>query len=53
MPPHTCQNGYPQKTPQTTNAGEGVESRESSYTVDGNANWNSHYREQYRCSLKN
>ena len=27
--------------------------RESSYTVDGNVNWYSHYGEQYRSSLKN
>ena len=53
MSPHTCQNGYPQKIPQTTNAGEGVDRRESSYTADGNVNWYSHYREQYIYSLKN
>ena len=53
MPPRICQNGYPQNTPQTKNAGEGRESRESSYTVDGNVNWYSDYREQYRCSFKN
>ena len=37
----------------TTNAGEGVEKREPSYTVDGNVNWYSHYGEQYGGSLKN
>ena len=34
-------------------AGEGVEKRKPSYTVDGNVNWCSHYREQYGGSLKN
>ena len=33
------------------NAGEGVEKRESSYTVGGNVNWCSHYGEQYGGSL--
>ena len=37
----------------TINAGEGVEKREPSYTVGGNANWYSHYREQCGDSLKN
>ena len=32
---------------------EGVEKRESSYTVGGDANWYSHYGEQYGDSLKN
>ena len=35
------------------NAGEGVEKREPSYTVGGNANWYSHYGEQCGDSLKN
>ena len=30
----------------------GVEITEPSYTVDGNVNWYSHYREQYGGSLK-
>ena len=34
------------KSLQTINAGEGVEKREPSYTVSGNANWYSHYGEQ-------
>ena len=34
-------------------AGEGVEKREPSYTVGGNANLYSHYGEQYGGSLKN
>ena len=37
---------------QTINAGEGVEKRELSYTVGGNANWDSHYGEQCEDSLK-
>ena len=35
---HTSQNDYHQKKLQTINAGEGVEKREASYTVDGNVN---------------
>ena len=38
---------------QKINAGEGVEKREHSYTVGGNANQYSHYGEQCRDSLKN
>ena len=38
---------------QTTNAGEGVEKREPSYTVGRNVNWYNHYGEQYGGSLKN
>ena len=34
-------------------AGDGVEKREPSYTVGGNANQYSHYVEQYEDSLKN
>ena len=41
------------KNPRTTNAGEGMERRESSYTVDGNVNCYSHYGEQYGGSLRN
>ena len=37
---------------QTTNAGEGVEKTESSYTGGENVNWYSHDREQYGSSLK-
>ena len=37
---------------QNINAGEGVEKRDPSYTVGGNVNWHSHYREQYGGSLK-
>ena len=35
----------------TNNAGEGIEKREPSYTVGGNANWYSHYGEQCGDSL--
>ena len=41
------------KSINTINAGEGVERRELSYTIGGNVNWHSHYREQYGGSLKN
>ena len=34
------------------NTGEGVEKREASYTVGGNANGYSHYGEQYGGSSK-
>ena len=37
----------------STNAGEGVEKRETFYTVGGNVNWYSHYGEWYGGSLKN
>ena len=40
------------KSLQTINAGEGVEKREPSYTVGGNANQYSHYGEQCGDSLK-
>ena len=50
----SCQWKCPSsKNLQTVNAGEGVEKREPSYTVIGNANWYSHYGEQYGDSLKN
>ena len=50
--PYTCQNGRHQKVCKTINAGEGVEKREPSCTVGGNANWCSHYAEQCGDSLK-
>ena len=31
------------KSLRTINAGEGVEKRETSYTIDGNANWNIYF----------
>ena len=37
----------------TNNLGEGVEKRETSYTVGGNVNWYNKYGEQYEDSLKN
>ena len=51
--PHTCQNGPLSQNLQTINAGEGVEKRDSSYTVGGNVNWYSHCGEQYGGSSKN
>ena len=41
------------KSLQITNAGEGVEKREHSYTVGGNINWCSPYGEQSGGSLRN
>ena len=41
------------KSLQAINAGEGVEKREPSYTVGGNANWYSHYGKQRGDLLKN
>ena len=41
------------KNLQAINAGEGVEKREPSYTVGGNASQYSHYGEQCGDSLKN
>ena len=35
------------------NTGKGVEKKEASYTVSGNVNKYSHYREQSAGSLKN
>ena len=35
------------KSLQITNAGKGEEEREPSYTVGGDVNWCSHYREEY------
>lgn len=37
---------------QITNAGNGVEEKEPSYTVAGNVNWGSHYGEQHEGSSK-
>ena len=41
------------KSLQITNAGEGVEKREPSYTVGGNVSWCSHYGKQYGGSSEN
>ena len=38
---------------QITNAGEGVEEREPSYTVGGNVSWYSHCGKQYGGSIEN
>ena len=35
------------------NAGEGMERRKPSHTIDGDVHWQSHYGEQYGDSLKN
>ena len=40
------------KSLQITNAGEGVEKMQPSYTLGGNINWYRHYRGQYGGSLK-
>ena len=36
----------------TVNSEEGMQKRELSYTVGGNINWCSHYREQYASAAK-
>ena len=50
---HIGQDGHHEKNLQITNAGEGVEKSEPSYTVGGNVNWWSHYGKQDEVSLKN
>ena len=50
--PHHSQHGYHRKKSQTINAGEGVERRETSYTVGRNVNWHSHCGERCGGSLK-
>ena len=52
VPFHASQKGCDPSL-QAINAGEGVEKREPSYTVGGNANQYSHYGEQCGDSLKN
>ena len=52
MSSHASQNVHHQNL-QTVNLAEGVDKRESSYTVIGNANWYSHYGEQCGNSFKN
>ena len=49
----TSQNDHHQKNLQTISAGEGVEKRETSYTVSVNVNWYSYYEQQYGDALKN
>ena len=41
------------KNLQMIEAGEGMDKREPSYTVDGNVDWCNHCGKQYRVSLKN
>ena len=48
LSPHTSQNDHCQKNLQIINAGEGVQKRESSYSVGRNVNRCSHYGEQWR-----
>ena len=38
---------------QTTNAGEGVEKRETSHAVGGNVNWYNHYGKQHGGTSEN
>ena len=40
-------------SPQTTNAGEGVEKRDPSYIVGGNVNWYNRYGKQYGGTSEN
>ena len=40
-------------TKRSTNAGEGAEKREPSYTAGDNVMWYNHYGEQYGGSFKN
>ena len=50
---HQLLNEWPSsKNLQTINVGQGMEKGEPSYTVGGNVNWQSLYREQYGGSLK-
>ena len=44
--PHSGQNGQSSKSLQIVSAREGVEEKETSYTVSGNVNWYSHHRDQ-------
>ena len=48
--PHMGQNGHHQKG--LINVGERAKKRDCPYTVGGNVNWYSHWREQYEGSLK-
>ena len=40
------------KMPTNINVGDGMEKKESSYTVGGNVNWYNYYGEQYGGSLR-
>ena len=49
----TCWSKWPSSISlQIVNSGEGVEKREPSYTIGGNANWHSHYGDQCGDALK-
>ena len=51
---HPHQSEWPSLiSPQITNAGDGVEKREPSYTIGGTVNWYNHYGEQYGGTLEN
>ena len=50
LPPEL--SGKPSKSLQMINAGEGVEKRDTCYTVSENVSWWSHYGEQYGSFLK-
>ena len=49
---HMGQNGHHKKILQAISAGEGVEKKEPSYTVDGTINWYRHQGKQYGDSIK-
>lgn len=49
---HTGQDGH-DLCLQITNAGEGVEKREPSYTVGGNIKWYNHYGKLYGGTSEN
>ena len=49
---HTSQKSH-HSSLQVTNAGEGVEQREPSYTVTGNVSWYSHCGKQHGDSSEN
>ena len=48
----TDTGGKKEEERKKKSAGEDVEKREPSHTVDGNVNWCNHYVEQYGGSLK-
>ena len=50
--PHTDQNGHHQKCMNNI-CWEGCEKRETTYIVDGNVSWYSHYGKQYEGSSEN
>ena len=51
--PTSIRIAIPPKILQTVNAGEGVEKRETYYTIHGSISWCHCYGEQYGGSLKN